>query len=44
MVEQAGFNAPELWLMFDPVEGVLTDACPFPDGHAWPIVFVAAKP
>jgi len=43
MIGQAGFANAELWLNFNPVEGVLTDGCPYPNGHAWPIVFVARK-
>lgn len=43
MIERAGFVDVELWLNFNPAEGVLTDGCPYPDGHAWPIVFVARK-
>ncbi len=43
MIGLAGFAEVELWLNFNPVEGVLTDGCPYPDGHAWPIVFVARK-
>lgn len=44
MIERSGFVELELWLNFDPVEGVLSNGCPFPDGHAWPIVFAARKP
>ncbi len=44
MVAAAGFCGVEARLAFNPVEGVLTNACPYPDGHAWPVVFVAAKP
>lgn len=43
-VQQAGFDGVGVSLCFDPVQGVLTDACPYPDGHAWPVVFAAQKP
>lgn len=43
MIERAGFPEGEVWLMLNPMEGVLTNACPYPDGHAWPLVFAARK-
>lgn len=43
MIQAAGFPAPELWLAFNPAEGVLSSGCPYPDGHTWPILFVAQK-
>lgn len=43
-VIDAGFQEVRVSLCFDPVQGVLTDACPYPIGHAWPVVFVARKP
>lgn len=42
-VRQAGFKTLGVSLCFDPVQGVLSDACPYPDGHAWPLVFAAQK-
>ncbi|HEY0661751.1 MAG TPA: methyltransferase domain-containing protein [Lysobacter sp.] len=43
MVRAAGFAAPQLWLAFNPPEGVLSSGCPYPDGHTWPILFAAQK-
>ncbi|MGE8220644.1 MAG: class I SAM-dependent methyltransferase [Stenotrophomonas acidaminiphila] len=44
MVAASGFCRIEAWLAFNPVEGVFSNGCPYPDGHAWPVVFVATKP
>lgn len=44
MLTEAGFCKVEAQLAFNPVEGVFSNGCPYPDGHAWPVVFVAAKP
>ncbi len=43
MVERAGFDLVESWLTLNPIEGVFTNACPYPDGHAWPLVFAAQR-
>ncbi|MDR7100823.1 SAM-dependent methyltransferase [Lysobacter niabensis] len=43
MMKEAGFSQPQLWLAFNPAEGVLSNGCPYPDGHTWPIVFAAQK-
>ena len=43
MVSSVGFVEIEARLAFNPVEGVFSNGCPYPDGHAWPVVFVARK-
>lgn len=43
VIRDAGFPDAGILFCFNPVEGVLSDGCPFPDGHAWPVVFAARK-
>lgn len=40
-LHEAGFGRVQMAFCFDPVEGILSNTCPFPDGHTWPIVFFA---
>lgn len=43
-IASAGFPSVAMLLCFDPGQGILTNACPYADGHTWPIVFAARKP
>jgi SAM-dependent methyltransferase len=29
---------------YDPLIGIVSNGCPFPDGHMWPVVFLAHRP
>ncbi len=40
----AGFPDPGLLLCYDVTRALVSDACPFADGHTWPMVFAARKP
>jgi SAM-dependent methyltransferase len=40
---QAGFENVQIVLNFDPIEGILSNGCPFPDGHCYPMVFIARR-
>lgn len=42
-VRIAGFDV-EIVVAYDPAKGVLSNGCPFPDYHVWPVVFHATKP
>jgi len=41
---QAGFDGIEIGLNYDITGGIVSNGCPFPDGHCWPLVFRARKP
>ncbi len=43
-VREAGFAEVELLLCYDPVQGITSNACPYEDGHMWPVVFSAVAP
>ncbi len=43
-ITAAGFEALRMMMGFDPVEGILSCSCPYPDGQVWPLVFVAERP
>lgn len=43
VIRDAGFPGAGILFCFNPVEGVLSDGCPFPDGHAWPVIFAVRK-
>ena len=40
---EAGFDDVRAVIAYDPIEGIFSNGCPFPDGHMWPIVFVVGK-
>lgn len=42
-ITTAGFPPATLALCFDPAQGIVTNACPFADGHTWPIIFAVSK-
>ncbi|PIQ37657.1 MAG: hypothetical protein COW59_06040 [Lysobacterales bacterium CG17_big_fil_post_rev_8_21_14_2_50_64_11] len=42
-ITTAGFPPATLALCFDPEQGIVTNACPYADGHTWPVIFVAQK-
>src|SRR5262249_8406572 len=44
LLAEVGFRDSHVVAMYDPVEGVVTNGCPFADGHVWPVVLVAQKP
>lgn len=43
-IGKAGFTELELLLCYDPLQGIMSNACPFEDGHMWPVVFSAVAP
>jgi len=42
-IKSIGFDKVSLAVNYDPVQGIVSNGCPFPDGHMWPVVFVAKK-
>ena len=42
-ITDAGFPPATLALCFDPAQGIVTNACPYADGHTWPIIFATQK-
>lgn len=42
-ITAAGFPSASLVLCFDPAQGIVTNACPYADGHTWPIIFAVQK-
>ena len=38
-----GFTSVKMALSYDPIQGIFSNGCPFPDGHMWPFVFVVTK-
>lgn len=38
-----GFSSVKLAFCYDPLQGIFSNGCPFPDGHMWPAVFTATK-
>lgn len=41
-LDAAGFET-EIGLLYDPEIGVVSNGCPFPDGHMWPVIFHAVR-
>jgi len=41
---EAGFTGIELGLNYDITGGIVSNGCPFPDGHCWPAIFRARRP
>jgi len=39
----SGFSSLELAVGYDPLQGIVSCGCPYPDGHVWPVVFAARK-
>ena len=37
----AGFGRVHAVIRYDPLEGIVSNGSPYPDGHMWPITFVA---
>ena len=37
------FKRVDLALCYDPLQGIVSNGCPYPDGHMYPVVFVACK-
>lgn len=42
-ITAAGFPPATLALCFDPAHGIVTNACPYADGHTWPVIFASQK-
>lgn len=42
-INSMGFGAFKMALCYDPIQGIFSNGCPFPDGHMWPLVFVVIK-
>lgn len=40
----AGFPEPGILLCYSLVDGVVSNGCPYADGHVWPVVFAAQRP
>lgn len=38
-----GLRSVKIALSYDPIQGIFSNGCPFPDGHMWPLVFVLTK-
>lgn len=43
-IADAGFPCSEMLLCLDVAQGIVSNACPYADGHTWPIIFAAQKP
>ncbi len=41
-LDAAGFDT-QIGLLYDPRIGVVSNGCPFPDGHMWPVIFHAIR-
>jgi SAM-dependent methyltransferase len=39
----AGFEHPIIGIGFDVGEGIVSNGCPYPDGHVWPCAFIARR-
>lgn len=44
ILSAVGFEEAYVVMMYDLVEGIVTNGCPFDDGHVWPVVLVGRKP
>jgi SAM-dependent methyltransferase len=42
-IAASGFENVSLLLCYDLAEGIVSNACPYPDGHVWPVAFTAKK-
>lgn len=42
-LREAGFTDVRMAFCFDPLEGIVSSGCPYPDGHTWPVVFFASR-
>lgn len=42
-IRSAGFADAEMLLCLDVAQGIVSNACPYTDGHTWPIIFAAYK-
>jgi SAM-dependent methyltransferase len=43
MLDDAGFDRVQTVTLYDPVEGIVSNGCPYPEGDMWPVTFVARK-
>lgn len=43
MLSDAGFSKVQAAVCYDPIEGIVSNGCHYPDGHMWPVAFVAWK-
>jgi SAM-dependent methyltransferase len=43
MIYAAGFRKVQIPVAYSVGEGVVSNGCPFPDGHMWPMAIVATK-
>lgn len=41
-LDVAGFDT-RIGLLYDPRIGIVSNGCPFPDGHMWPVIFHATR-
>ncbi|UPY36028.1 methyltransferase domain-containing protein [Sediminicoccus sp. KRV36] len=42
-LKAAGF--PHVWIVacYDPIQGIVSNGCPYPDGHMWPVAWAARR-
>lgn len=43
LLPELGFSEARIGLSYNPVEGTVSNGCPYEDGHTWPVVLVATK-
>ena len=43
MIASAGFSSIRFAVTYSLTEGIVSNGCPYPDGHMWPVVIVAQK-
>jgi len=42
-LRDAGFAHSWIVVRLDPVCGIVSNGCPYPDGHMWPVAMVARR-
>lgn len=40
---EIGFKKVKFAINYSPVESIFSNGCPYPDGHMWPVTFLAVK-
>lgn len=43
MISSVGFSSVKIPVTYSVAEGIVSNGCPYPDGHMWPAVIVAKK-
>lgn len=43
LLTEIGFSDVRIGLSYNPVEGTVSNGCPYEDGHTWPVVLVATN-